>query len=250
KVKCPKCGRTMVYMYNKQTFDRFLGCPGYKTDECKETMPVDKEGAPQIPEEIDETCPECGSGMVIKSGRRGRFIACSAYPSCKVTRELADDGKAELMPELEATCDLCGKKMVVRRGRRGPFLGCTGYPDCKSTRPIVMGPECKAIVGERNPTAAELPKVDVKCEKCGSPMAIRRSRRGPFLGCTTYPKCRGTAQLPEGIELPAPPPPQPLGENCDACGKPLVIRYGRRGPFGACSGYPECKNTKPLPALS
>ncbi len=168
-----------------------------------------------------------------------------------MTRELADDGKKQLMPELEAACPLCQKKMVVRRGRRGPFLGCTGYPDCKGTLPIVVDQETgQAKAGERGAAAPEMPKVDIKCEKCGSPMLIRRSRGGPFLGCSKYPKCRSTAQIPDEIreKLPKPPPPKELGEECDKCGKPLLIKFGRRGPFAACSGYPECKNTRPLPA--
>ena len=43
-------------------------------------------------------------------------------------------------------------------------------------------------------------KVDVKCEKCGEPMAVRQGRRGPFLGCTDYPKCRGTAPVPDELK--------------------------------------------------
>ncbi len=249
--KCPKCGRLMVYKWNRDQFTRFLGCPGYDAEEkCTETLPVNEEGKPLPPEETDETCPDCGSSMVIRTGRRGRFLACSAYPGCKVTRELADDGTGQLMPELEAECPLCKKKMVVRRGKRGPFLGCEGYPDCKGTLPIVKDESGQFKAGERSAAAAEMPKVDIKCEKCGAPMLIRRSRRGPFLGCSKYPKCRGTAQLPDEIreKLPKPPPAKELGEECDKCGKPLVIKYGRRGPFAACSGYPECKNTKPLPA--
>jgi DNA topoisomerase-1 len=238
----------MVYKYNKRDFNRFLGCPGYDEDGCNETMPVDEKGAPQIPEETDQTCPECGSTMVVRTGQRGRFLSCSAYPKCKVTREVEDEGTKELLPGLEAECDLCGKKMVVRRGRRGAFLGCTGYPECKGTRPIVMKEDGTAIVGEPREKAEALPEVDEKCPKCNAPMKIRRSRRGPFLGCSTFPKCRGTRQLPDSIKLPAPPPPKELGENCDQCGKPLVVRWGRRGPFAACSGYPECKNTKPLTA--
>ncbi|MCI9476833.1 type I DNA topoisomerase [Anaerovoracaceae bacterium 41-7] len=39
---------------------------------------------------------------------------------------------------------------------------------------------------------------------------------------------------------------QPTGENCELCGKPMVLKMGRFGEFAACSGYPECKNTKPI----
>ena len=109
-----------------------------------------------------------------------------------------------------------------------------------------MGEDGAPKIGEKRERGADMPKIDIKCEKCGSAMSIRRSKRGPFLGCTAYPKCKGTAQVPKDIVIPGPPPPTPLGENCDICGKPMVIRMGRRGPFGACTGYPGCKNTKQL----
>jgi len=100
-------------------------------------------------------------------------------------------------------------------------------------------------------------KIDVKCEKCGKPMAVRQGRRGPFLGCTGYPKCRGTAQVPEELKeqlaelaLAAPASPAAdmkaieVGETCDDCGSAMVVRRGRRGYFLGCSKYPKCKGTK------
>ena len=42
-------------------------------------------------------------------------------------------------------------------------------------------------------------------------------------------------------------PAEPAGIDCEKCGKPMVIRSGRRGKFIACSGFPRCRNTKPLP---
>ena len=44
--------------------------------------------------------------------------------------------------------------------------------------------------------------------------------------------------------------PKPSGEMCDKCGKPMMIRQSRRGPFQGCSGYPACRNAKPLPGAA
>nr|MDQ3071603.1 type I DNA topoisomerase [Acidobacteriota bacterium] len=83
-------------------------------------MPNYKEGQP-----TDEFCEKCGSPMVVKSGKFGMFLACSAYPECENTKELetADAPDAE---NLEEVCENCGKPMAMKRGRFGPFLACTG----------------------------------------------------------------------------------------------------------------------------
>ncbi len=88
----------------------------------------------------------------------------------------------------------------------------------------------------------------VKCEKCGKPMVIRLGRNGQFLACTGYPECDNTSDLtPElaekhgGAASTAPEVPE---QTCEKCGKPMGVKRGRFGYFLACSGYPECRNTK------
>jgi DNA topoisomerase-1 len=68
--------------------------------------------------------------MVIRTGRGGRFLACSAYPKCRNTRSLPEEEAAAANEK----CDLCGRPMAMRRGRFGAFLGCTGYPECKGIK--------------------------------------------------------------------------------------------------------------------
>src|SRR5205085_9939398 len=96
----------------------------------------------------DEICEKCGSGMVIKFGRFGQFLACANYPECKNTREVAKkqsavgsqqsaaDGSVSAESEtIEIpACELCGKEMALKKGRFGSFYGCTGYPECKNIR--------------------------------------------------------------------------------------------------------------------
>ena len=82
-------------------------------------------------------------------------------------------------------------------------------------------------------------------------MVIRNSRRGPFLACSGYPKCRNAKPLPEELKHLAPPPPPkeiPIltDEKCEKCGAPMAKRRGRFGEFLGCSAYPKCKNIKKL----
>jgi DNA topoisomerase-1 len=238
----------MVKLWNTREFTQFLGCPDYDAKpRCKTTVPLDEEGNPSPPKVSDELCPKCGKNLIIKSGRRGKFFACTGYPDCNQTMQIGEDGKPVPRPEVEAECPECGTAMITRYGRLGPFLGCPTYPKCRGTLPLLKLADGSFKVGSRG-ERDNLPKVDIDCERCGSKMSIKRSSRGAFLGCSAYPKCKATARLPKDIELPPPPAPEPFGEDCDLCGKPLVIRHGRRGPFAACSGYPACKNTKNIPA--
>ncbi len=98
------------------------------------------------------------------------------------------------------------------------------------------------IKGEGIPT-------DEKCEKCGRPMVVRLGRNGRFLACTGYPECDGTRDLPLHLAKEnggGPPPPEVPEQNCEKCGKPMAVKRGRFGYFLACTGYPECRNTKKI----
>jgi DNA topoisomerase-1 len=132
---CEKCGKPMLLRVGRH--GPFLACSGYP--ECDHTRPAPgskeekrKKGPP--PEPTDEVCEKCGSPMVIRTGRRGRFLACSAFPKCRNTRSLPEEEAAAAAAAADAKCDLCGSPMAVRRGRYGLFLGCTGYPKCKGVK--------------------------------------------------------------------------------------------------------------------
>jgi len=89
---------------------------------------------------------------------------------------------------------------------------------------------------------------DLVCEKCGKPMVIKWGRHGSFIACSGYPECTNTRELPgelsevDGMDLAE----QDAVEYCDNCGRPMVLKKGRFGQFYACSGYPDCKTTKPV----
>jgi DNA topoisomerase-1 len=89
------------------------------------------------------------------------------------------------------------------------------------------------------------PETDVVCPKCGKPMLLRESERGPFLGCSGYPRCK-TILNPDGT-TPERTGPELTEHACPKCQKPMVVRQSARGAFLGCSGYPKCKGTMPLP---
>jgi len=89
--------------------------------------------------ETDEKCSKCGSPIVIREGRFGRFMACSNFPKCRNTMSIDKDGKKIVPEKSDAVCEKCNRPMLVRTGRRGKFLACSGYPDCKNTKNISEG---------------------------------------------------------------------------------------------------------------
>jgi len=98
----------------------------------------------------------------------------------------------------------------------------------------------------RNIKAMEEP-TDIPCEKCGRSMVIKWGRFGKFLACSGYPECKNTKELPGADSAQSAAGRDgngqsvSEGEPCENCGKPMVLKRGRFGPFLACSGYPDCR---------
>jgi len=87
-------------------------------------------------------------------------------------------------------CPDCGGHLEPRGGFFGPFLACENHPKaCKYTRPLK---------GEK----AKPKMTDIPCHLCSAPMVVRLGRSGEFLGCSTFPKCRGTRSMPTGVFCP------------------------------------------------
>lgn len=262
-VVCKKCGQPMGIKSGRN--GEFLACSGYP--KCKSTMNFtrDEQGnyKPDLGAETGVTCAKCNSPMVIKRGRRGEFLACSGYPECRnaMPFERGPDGKIIPKPKAEivlpeavaqfvaaAKCDKCGKPMALKQSFGRFFLACTGYPKCKSSGkfPPDIAEALKAVTPKREPKAAPV-LTEHKCDKCGSPMAIRSSARGKFLGCSAYPKCKNAKPLPGEAAGEAPVrKPELTDEKCEKCGKPMVKRHGKFGDFLGCSGYPKCKNLQKI----
>jgi DNA topoisomerase-1 len=129
-------------------------------------------------------CPECGKPLVYRFGKNGRFLSCSSYPKCKFACPCDRDGKMLEEKVSGHKCPKCGKAMVERRGRFGPFLGCSDYPKCKT---ILKLDKEGNLLPPRKPAVL----TGVKCYKCKEgELVVRESKKGPFLGCNRFPKCR------------------------------------------------------------
>ena len=92
-------------------------------------------------------------------------------------------------------------------------------------------------------------RTDVDCEKCGAKMVLKYGRNGPFLSCARYPECNNASDFKrdeKGALIPVILEPITTEETCEKCGRPMTVKKGKFGPFLACSGYPECRNTRPL----
>ncbi len=229
------------------------------------------------------TCDKCGSKMLYRISSNGFFLACS-NSDCKNTQPVDAQGKPKMREVSEYKCPKCGREMIKRQGRFGTFLGCSGY----GTKGDDGQPVCSFIVSldkDGNPQPPKSPplETEVKCPKCQSMMYLRDGKRGPWLSCSKFPKCRGMMMLSKvegeqrekleamvpklkketqkGLELVAKlrgesPAVQQAAKgqtiatdiDCQECGNPMVIRYSKRGPFLGCSHYPKCKNTAEVPA--
>ena len=166
----------------------------------------------QLPEEeSDVLCDKCGSRMVYKNGRFGRFLACPSYPTCRNTKALGKDGKplepkVEPAPIADFVCELCGGSVVERQGRYGSFYACSNYPTCRFTK-------------------QKTTDIGIACPDCGARVIIKHGRAGRvFYSCERYPECQFSSW-----DL-------PLEEKCPDCGEMLFYRKSRKLVF--------CRNRK------
>ena len=152
--------------------------------------------------ETNITCNNCSAPMIIKWGKNGEFLSCSRYPDCKSAKAFEYDSEGNIKiveraaPVLreDIGCDKCSAPMVIKQSRRGEFLACSRYPDCKNAKAFEYDPDGNIKIIEREES---LVREDIKCEKCGKPMAERKGRFGKFVGCTGYPKCRNIKNIDE-----------------------------------------------------
>ncbi len=146
---CPKCGEELLLRSGR--YGNFVACSGFP--KCKYTEQIDEDGNPaeKPKDEVsEEKCEKCGAEMVIKNGRNGKFLACSAYPECKNTRSLEHEAKTS-----ETPCPDCGGKIHYKQSRRGAFWGCENYPKCtfiskfEPTTIKCSEKDCKGVLAPR-----------------------------------------------------------------------------------------------------
>ncbi len=159
------------------------------------------------PEETDMICEKCGSRMVVRNGRFGKFAACPNYPTCRNTKPLtaakeqveaneeASEKKTPIVVDMK--CEKCGADMILRTGKFGSFYACSRYPECKFTK-------------------ARMKDTGVPCPKCGAKIVTKFGRSHTvFYSCERYPDCDFSSW------------DMPTTELCPDCGKMLFRKKGK-----------------------
>jgi DNA topoisomerase-1 len=173
---------------------------------------------------IDVLCPVCGSAMIIKLSRNGKFYSCSKYPDCAGARTM-EGNVLEGPKETGEMCPLCGDKkgkngggkLVTREGRFGLFISCSRYPKCKFIK--------------QDEEELKKKMTDITCPTCGKgKMMERRGKFGIFYSCSNYPNCRNAIKA------------KPTGNICDMCES--LMMEGTKTIPERCSNR-MCKNHNP-----
>ena len=152
-LNCPDCGKPLNIKVGKH--GHFLACSGYPDCDYSRDYLRDERGNIQpietnSEEVVDKQCDKCGNPMVVKRGRYGEFLACSAYPDCKNTQSLNSNG-ANQKTGIKCPEDNCEGEIVERRSRRGKlFYGCSQFPKCEFAtwdKPVAKTcPQCDAKI--------------------------------------------------------------------------------------------------------
>jgi DNA topoisomerase-1 len=201
-IVCPACGKFMLKRDGR--FGVFFTCEG--APDCPTTMNVGADGNPVVTAvPTKHACPRCSKMLLLKTSRNGnRYLNC-IDPKCKYAHDADENGDPKPIPETGIACEKCGKPMVIKTSWRGPFLSCSGYPGCRNAKSInaELREKLKDILPPPPPKKDKAPiqTVEEACPQCGtSPMQVRKAFRGPFLGCTKYPDCKGTKKMTPEIE--------------------------------------------------
>lgn len=181
----------------KSTIEKVIGdfYTGFKKDLDKAFENLNEKEIEIPVEQTDIICDQCGSTMIIKNGRYGKFAACPNYPKCKNTKPLNQEKqeKVEVKQEIaDFKCEICGSDMVLRKGRFGDFYACVNYPKCKNTK-----------------TKNNL--IGIKCPDCGAEIISKMTKsKKQFFSCENYPKCKFSTW------------DTPTGDNCPQCSSALL----------------------------
>ena len=132
-------------------------------------------------------CPKCGKRTKERLGGGRWFLSCSGYPDCDFASRLNDEGEPVSDVALDMVCPIDGSAMVLRSGKFGKYIASVNYPEVKFV--VRLDKKDKVVL----PSAPPLQDPEVVCTKCGKPCNVRDGKRGPWLGCSGFPKCRGRA---------------------------------------------------------
>ena len=178
---------------------------GFKVDLEKADQKIGSQEIKIPVEETDIICDKCGSKMVVRTGKFGKFAACPNFPTCRNTKPLvakeedkkdeANEPKKQTVAEFK--CEKCGSDMVLRSSRYGSFYACSRYPECKFIK-------------------TKTKELDVPCPSCGGKVITKYGKnKSVFYSCENYPKCNFSNW------------DMPTSELCPDCGKMLFRKKGK-----------------------
>jgi DNA topoisomerase-1 len=194
----------------------------------------------KLEEELDEIEEGNEKWTVLMNGFYDHFV-----------EELKDAGAnmediKRMEKKTDEKCDLCGSPLLLKWGKFGSFYACSAY-NKKDKSSCTFTKENTAGKPDMNtPEGQEATEQEEYCDNCGRVMVLRRGPFGMFMSCPGFnedPPCKTFRKLSSKQQQKV-AAPQPTGEDCPQCGKPLVLRQGSYGEFVSCSGYPKCKYVK------
>ncbi len=145
-------------------------------EDAEKTLGSERVELPKV--ETGMICEKCGSVMIERTGKYGKFAACPNYPKCKNTKRLGAEAEKEEEEEKQQAeviadekCPNCGSDMLLRKGPHGNFFACRNYPECKTAVPY------------RRDSG-------IACPECGKRVMVKQTKsRKVYYACEDYPKC-------------------------------------------------------------
>ncbi|MFG0247163.1 MAG: DNA topoisomerase [Phycisphaerales bacterium JB052] len=178
--------------------EQFYGRFSKALEEAHEQMTHAKAETKPAPDEY--RCEKCGSTLVYRFGKNGRFLSCSTYPDCDYACPCDREGRPQMAEFVDVKCPKTGRPMIRKTGRFGPFLTTPLEEGETNDDGMILNIDKKGFVNA--PSVPPL-TTDLPCPTCESPLNLRNGARGPWLGCSRFPKCRGRgkwAGLDEAIK--------------------------------------------------
>jgi DNA topoisomerase-1 len=169
-----------------EMLEQFYGRFSKSLERAHEVMTHAKAETKPAPEEY--RCETCGSSLVYRFGKNGRFLSCSTYPDCSYACPCDREGKPQMAEFVDVKCPKTGRPMIRKTGRFGPFLTTPLEEGETNDDGMILNIDKKGFVNA--PSVPPL-TTDLPCPTCESPLNLRNGARGPWLGCSRFPKCRG-----------------------------------------------------------
>ncbi|MEM9166297.1 MAG: DNA topoisomerase [Planctomycetota bacterium] len=148
-----------------------------------------------IPAPDEYRCETCGASLVYRFGKNGRFLSCSTYPDCSYAVPCDRDGRPKFAEYVNIACPATGRPLVKKSGRFGDFLA-TPLEEGETADEVgvIVNIDKKGFAAPKAPPPLE---TELPCPTCEAPLNLRDGARGPWLGCSRFPKCRGRGKWSE-----------------------------------------------------